>query len=285
MRFVAVVCIALFSTGSAFTGAMPVSPQSTYPDRLKQFLSQTNSPVLFVGRVRDVYTGYLPCTGSNNRQVTWDVSRVLYGFTLSKQVSVDFPSCGVAEAPFLTHSEMLVIAYPGYRNVWLGMKDSVVPADDANIGLANKLMDDGLRRRVRDVVRPARSAEPRTILAFNGTVLDAGPESDRSIPCRSTVPPTFRVRFTIDAVLHGTWAGKEATVSFPGCGPSAYPPLRTGQRMVVFMEIMASIPPPDILRGELVLPTSQSEQVKRALESADPPAQSENVPASERQTY
>jgi hypothetical protein len=263
-RFVGTLLIALFISVSA---RAEDAPRSNYPAQLKLFLSQTDTAVLFVGRVRDVYTGNLPCTVANTRQVKWDVSRVLYGFDIGPQATVDFPSCGAVEAQFRTHSDMLVVIHSGYRS-WAGMKDSVVPANEDNIRVASKLMDDYLRRRVRDIVKPARSPKERPVLAFGGTVLETGPQWDQSVGCPSSVPPAFPVKFLIDTPLHGSWTQKEVTVSFAGCGPTAYPPFRKDQKMVVLAEIIQSVPPPDILRGELVLPVAQSEQLRKALDSA-----------------
>ncbi len=206
----------------------------------------------------------LPCTVMNTRYTTWSVSKVLYGFDPGEQVHVGFPSCGGVEAEFSSKSEMLVIAYPGYRDLWIGMKESVVPATGANLLVASRAMDGYLRRKVTELMRPLRGGPDRSSLVFEGTIVDRG--TPRTEPCSSTLPPMFPLKFDVGPILQGSWRERQATVLFAACGPLLNSPYRAGQRVVVLALVVGSQPP--VLRGELLLPSQQLSQAKAALEAA-----------------
>jgi hypothetical protein len=179
MRFpllVPCVCFACLALPSPLAVGKTAREPLSYSERVRLFLNATDSPVLFVGRILKVNSNPLPCTVASVRDTTWSVSKVLFGFDPGKHIDVGFPSCGAAEAQFSSQDEMLVLAYPGYQNLWTGMKQSVVPATDANLLLASKATDNYLRRSVRELVRPARGrgGHSRPVLAFEGTVVAPG---------------------------------------------------------------------------------------------------------------
>ena len=260
------MCFAILVLGLAATGRTVRQPQS-YSGRVLQFLSVADTPVLFVGKLSWVYSEYLPCTVQNTRTTTWSISRVFYGFDPGKKVDVRFGSCGLPEAQFKSQDEMLVIAYPGYRNVWTGMTESVVPATDANIRIARKVMDDYLRAQVRELVWPRRVRSPRRILVFEGTIVDPGPQRGDA-PCVSTVPPIFPVKFQVAQILRGNWGEKEVTVQFPGCGPLRSPPYREGQRVLVFA-LRVEPEPPTFFHGGFLLPPEQEAEAMAALRAVE----------------
>ena len=242
-------------------------PQS-YSDRVKQFLYGTDTPVLFVGKLSWVYSGYLPCTVQNTRTTKWSVSKVLYGFDPGNKIDVRFGSCGLPEPQFKSEDEMLVIACPGYRNVWNGMTESVVPATDANIRAARGVMDGYLRAQVRELVRPRGARSPRPILVFEGTILDPGPKRDRDLPCPSIVPPTFPVKFQVQQILRVDWTEKEVTVSFLGCGPLGSPANQVGQRVLVFA-LRIQPEPPTFFRAGFLLPPEQEAEAMAAVRAVE----------------
>jgi len=141
---------------------------ASYSEKVKSFLDATDAPILFVGKIVWVNSDLLPCTVANSRTTTWSVSKVLYGFDPGKKIDARFWSCGGVEPQFKGQDEMLVIAYPGSWNGWQGMKESVVPATEANIRVARKALDDYLRRKVRELVRPRRGGPLRPVLVFEG---------------------------------------------------------------------------------------------------------------------
>lgn len=259
--------LVLLVLASVAMGKTVRQPQ-TYSDRVKQFLSWTDTPVLFVGKISWVFSELLPCTVQNTRTTTWSVSKVLYGFDPGKKIDVRFGSCGAVEPQFKNQDEMLVIAYPGYWNVWNGMTESVVPATDANIRMARKVMNDYLWAQIRELVRPQRAKSNRPILVFEGAILDPGPKRDRDVPCPSGVPPAFPVRFQVEQILRGSWASNEVTVGFPGCGPLPSPPYRAGQRVLAFA-LRIQPEPPTFFRAGFLLPAAQRAQVEAALESVE----------------
>jgi len=269
-------CIAALILGLGATGKTIRQPQ-TYSGRVRHFLDGTETPVLFVGKLSWVYSGYLPCTVQNERSTTWSVSKVLYGFDPGKKVDVVFSSCGLVEARFKSQDEMLVIAYPGPRNLWIGMKESVVPATDANIRVACKVMNDYLRGQIRELVWPRRAKLPRPVLFLEGTILDPGPKRDRDVPCPSNVPPTFPVRFQVGQILRGDWSQEEVTVSFLGCGPLTNPANHVGLRVVV-LALRIQPEPPTFFRAGFLLPAEQRAQVEAALEAVEGCSGSETHP-------
>jgi hypothetical protein len=272
----AVVCLATLILASALTGAAgasgsatvkPVPQPQTYSGRVRQFLYSTETPVLFVGKLTWVYSDYLPCKVQNRRTSTWSVSKVLYGFDPGKKIDVGFGSCGPIEPQFKSPDEMLVIAYPGYRNVWIGMPESVVPATDANIRIARKVMDDYLRGQIRGLVWPRGAKSPRPILVLEGTILDPGPKRDPDAPCISTVPPTFPVKFQVDQIMRGDWSEKEVAVGFPGCGPLD-PRIHVGQPVLV-LALRIQPEPPAFFRAGFLLPVEQRGQLEEALRTVE----------------
>jgi hypothetical protein len=268
-RVFAVACFTVLGLSSGATGTTVRQPR-TYSARVKQFLVGTNAPVLYVGKISSVNSGYLPCTVQAMRATTWLVDRALYGFDPGKKIDVLFGSCGLVEAPFKSQNEMLVIAYRGYGNVWIGMKESVVPATEDNIRIARKVMNDYLRSEVRDLVWPpgVRSPRPRPLLVFEGTLLDLGPKLNGTDTggCPSGVPPAFAVKFQIDQILRGDWTEKEVTVHFLGCGPLRSPPYQAGQRILVFA-VRVEPAPPMAFRAGFMLPPEQLAQAEAALDA------------------
>jgi len=242
---------------------------ASYSEKVKSFLDATDAPILFVGKIVWVNSDLLPCTVANSRTTTWSVSKVLYGFDPGKKIDARFWSCGGVEPQFKGQDEMLVIAYPGSWNGWQGMKESVVPATEANIRVARKALDDYLRRKVRELVRPRRGGPLRPVLVFEGLLTDPGPTREPG-PCRSTVPASFAARFEVGQILRGSWAEKQLTVEFTGCGPLPDPPYRSGQRVLVFALRMEP-EPPTFFRAGFLLPPEQMAEATAALQAANAP--------------
>jgi len=265
-KFVTVISLAVLGLALPATGKTVRQPAS-YSEIVKLFLDATDSPVLFVGKITWVNSDLLPCTVANSRTTSWSVSKVLYGFDPGKKIDARFWSCGGVEDQFKSQDEMLVIAYPGYWNIWMGMKESVVPATDANIRIARKALDDYLRGKVRELVRPRPGGAVRPILAFEGFLTDLGPMREPG-PCPSTVPPTFPVTFEVGQILRGSWTEKRVTVQFNGCGPLPSPTYRIGQHVLVFALRMEP-EPPTFFRAGFLLPPEQIAEVTAALEKAE----------------
>jgi hypothetical protein len=266
------VCFVAFFLSSSPAGAKAVRAPATFSERVRTFLQGSDLPVLFIGKLSWTNPNYLPCTIQNMRSTTWSVSRVLYGFDPGSKIDILFGSCGTVETQFKSQDEMLVIAYPGFRNSWVGMKESVVPATDANIRIARRVMDDYLRSQIRAIHRPHSDGTPRPILLFTGTIIDPGPPRGDQ-PCPATVPPTFPVKFKIEQQIRGDLTEKEVTVQFPGCGPLRSPVFQTGRQVIVFA-LMIEPAPPRFFRAGVLLPPSQRAQVEAALkavESSFPP--------------
>jgi hypothetical protein len=266
-RVIDVVCFAILALNSSQAMSKPPRQPVSYAGRVKVFLNQSDSPIAFVGRIVKVNSDPLPCTIANTRYTTWSVSKMLYGFEPGKDVEIGFPSCGGVEAQYMSQAEMLVIAYPGWRNTWIGMKESVMPATEANIRAARKILDDYLRGKVRELVRPLRGGRTRPVLIFEGIIADLGSQRG-DMPCPSTVPPSFLLKFEVEQILEGSWPDKQVTVYFSGCGPLPHSPYRLGQRVLVFALRMEP-EPPVIFRGRFLLPPEQLEQAKAALEAAE----------------
>jgi hypothetical protein len=277
-----IACLAALGFVTALVTASPaamaktVRPPATYAGRVKLFLNPTDTPVLFVGKVEWVNPNYLACTIQNTRSTTWSVSRVLYGFDPGKKIDVGFGSCGLPEAQFTSQNEMLVIAYPGYRNLWVGMKESVVPATDANIQAARQALDAYLRGKIRELVQPQRNAPTRPILVFEGILIDIGPDRDRNMPCPSSVPPVFQLKFGVEHILRGIWEEKQITIGFSGCGPLPTPPYHAGQRVLVFALPLEPWPA-KFFRGEFMLPPEQEAEAMTALKAVEAKAASDTA--------
>lgn len=265
-EFVAVVSLAVLGLATPGMGKTARQPASN-SEKVRLFLDSTNSPVLFVGKIVWVNSGPMPCRIGGSRSTTWSVSKVLYGFDPGKKIDVLFWSCGVVEDQFKSQDEMLVIACPGYRNAWMGMPESVVPATDANIRAARKTMDDYLRRKVRELMRPRRDGPVRPVLVFEGVLTDLGPKREPG-PCPSTVQASFAVTFEVGKILRGNWAERQVTVEFTGCGPLPDPPYRSGQRVLVFALRMEP-EPPTFFRAGFLLPPEQMAEAMAALEAAE----------------
>jgi hypothetical protein len=240
---------------------------ATYSERVRQFLYAVDSPVLIVGKLAWVDSSDEPCTIQNTRSTTWSISRVLYGFDPGKKLDIRFGACGGVDPRFKSQDEMLIIAYPSYNKMWMGMTESVVPATDANIQIARKVMDDYLRTQIRELVRPLRVAQPRPVLVFVGMILDSGPPRGDQ-PCISAVPPSFPVKFQIDQIIRGDWSDKEVTVGFPGCGPLHSPTYHSGQHVVAFA-LRVEPEPPVVFRAGFLLPLDQLAEAQRALQAVE----------------
>jgi hypothetical protein len=262
-----VFCLTTLILSSGATGKTARRPES-YSDMVRQFLYGTETPVLFVGRLSWVYSGYLPCTVQNTRTSTWSVNKVLYGFNPGKKIDVGFGGCGLPPVQFKSQDDMLVIAYPGYHNVWIGMTESVVPATDANIRDAHKVMGDYLRGQIRELVRPPGAKSNRLVLVFEGILLDPGPKRDPGVPCPSGALPSFPVKFQVQRILRGSWSEKEVTVGFPGCGPLGSPANQVGQGVVVFA-LRIQPEPPTFFRAGFLLPPEQRAQIETALDAVE----------------
>jgi hypothetical protein len=52
------------------------------------------------------------------------------------------------------------------------------------------------------------------------------------IVCKSQ--PLFPVNYDVEQVLHGEWTDKQMVVHFGACSNLPDPPMRAGQRMIVF---------------------------------------------------
>jgi hypothetical protein len=262
-RFVGVSCLCVVAMGPSIALAKTGRQLPTYSEKVQTFLSPTDSPTLFVGKIVSVNSNLLPCTIQNTRSTTWSVSKVLYGFDPGKQIDVGFGSCGAIEAQFKSQEEMLVIAYPIYPNRWIGMTESVVPATDANVTLARNAMNVYLRKKIRQAAGPPRNGNARPVLIFVGTVVKVeAPPGDG--PCPYGVPPTFQVVFDINHILWGGAANNRVTVSFPGCRPMPGPAYRTGEKVIVFALHMDPF-----IRGDFLLPLEQKAEVIEALSAGE----------------
>jgi len=147
------------------------------------------------------------------------------------------------------------------------MTESVVQATESNIRAARKTMVDCLRRQVRELVRPVRTGPLHPILAFEGVLTDPGPKREPG-PCVSTVQASFSVSFEVGKILRGSWAEKQVTVEFTGCGPLPSPPYHSGQRVLVFALRMEPGPPTLFHSGFLLSPEEMAE-ARAALEAAE----------------
>jgi hypothetical protein len=262
--FCLIVLAAVPPSAIANRGRRPPS----FSDEVKAFLSLTDTPLLFIGRVTWVNSSYLPCTIQNSRTTSWAVSKVLYGFDPGKKVDARFGSCGLVEPQFKSSGDMLVIAYPGPRNVWYGMKESVVPATDANTRAARNALDGYLREQIRRLIQPGRGGKFREILVFTGTILDPGPQRDPDLGCPSGVPPAFPVKFGVDQVLRGNWTGQAITVQFLRCGPLRDPPYRSGLQVLV-LALPLEPSPAKFFRAGFLLPPEQQEEAISALRAIE----------------
>jgi hypothetical protein len=268
MRARTIFCLIVLAAVPPPVVANRVSRSPSFSDQVKIFLSSTDTPVLFIGRVTWVNSSYLPCTIPSLRTTSWAVSKVLYGFDPGKKVDARFGSCGLVEPQFKSSGDMLVIAYPGPRNVWYGMKESVVPATDANIRAARNALDDYLREHIRRLMQPSRGGPFREILVFTGTLLDLGPQRDPDLGCPSGVPPAFPVKFGVDQVLLGSWTEQAITVQFLGCGPLRDPPYRSGLQVLVFVLPLEALPA-KFFRAGFMLPREQQEEAISALRAIE----------------
>jgi hypothetical protein len=265
-RFIGMLCFCVLGLGPTISLAKTGRQTPSYSEKVQTFLSPTDSPILFVGKIVGVDPNLLPCTIQNTRATTWSVSRVLYGFDPGKQIDIGFGSCGGVEAQFKSRNEMLVITYPAYPNRWIGMTESVVPATDANVKLARKAMNVYLRKKIRKAAGPSKNGDARQVLIFEGTIVkvEAPPGNG---PCPSGVPPTFQTVFDIDHILWGGAADNRVTVLFAGCRPLPGPAYRTGQKVIVFALRMDPRDP--FVRGEFLLPLEQKAEVVATLSAGE----------------
>jgi hypothetical protein len=70
------------------------------------------------------------------------------------------------------------------------------------------------------------------VVVFEGTAREPVPHLQEAIVCKSQ--PLFPVDYDVEQVLHGEWTDKQMVVHFGACSNLPDPPMRAGQRMIVF---------------------------------------------------
>jgi hypothetical protein len=235
LRTLTLVCASFILLVTILAGDSVASDQGVAPfsQAAEAFLPQAQSPLLFVGRIVDLDSGRMVCTFNNHRYVTYAVRTVSFGFAPSGGLKVAYPGCAKSDAPHAYAGEVLVLATYIGHDLWNSRRELVLPATAANIGKAQSLLSAELKRRISRYTRHHGLAHHRDrVVVFEGTVRDPVPHLQEPIVC--TVQPVFPVNCDVEQLLYGDWTDKEMVVHFGTCSNLPDPPIRAGQRMIVF---------------------------------------------------
>ena len=194
-------------------------------------LRQGGSPVLFVGRIVKVNPDGLPCTIATRRSITYSVETVLFGFAPSR-VEVSYPKCGRLETQFSSQDDVLVLAMSSSENFWASQTELMLPATSADRQKAQALLNLDLKNRISRYMRHHGPPHNNRVVVIEGTVRAPIPHSQEPIICKGQ--PLFSINYDVEQVLRGDWTDKKMVVYFGVCSNPPDPPIRAGERMIVF---------------------------------------------------
>jgi hypothetical protein len=204
-----------------------------YSQAADAFLPQTESPVLFVGQILEADLGPVACKVTYSRNITYSVSTVLFGFAPPSRVKVAYPGCTKSDAPRSYKGDVLVLAMFYRPDLCGSRKELVVPATPANLRRAQSLLNADLKKKISRYMRDHRSPRHKIrVLVFEGTVRDPVPHSQYPMPCKEQV--NVPIDYDVEQVLHGDWTDPRMVVYLGVCFNLPAPPIRIGQRMIVF---------------------------------------------------
>jgi hypothetical protein len=232
------VCLALIATAVGMAAASDQQVAS-FSHVAAVFLPQAQSPLLFVGRIAEVNSGRIDCTVDNYRDVTYSVSTVLFGFAPSGQAKVAYLGCAKSDEPRSYTGDVLVLATFYGPKLWGSRRELVLPATPANLLRAQSLLNTDLKKRISRYMRhhdPPR--HNNRVVVFEGTVRDLVPHMQQPIACKQQMQ--FPINYDVEQVLHGDWTDKRMVVHFGSCFNLPDPPIRAGQRMIVFAYVSRS---------------------------------------------
>jgi hypothetical protein len=195
------------------------------------FLPQSESPVLFEGRVVAVDSGRMACSVTNSRDFTYSVDTVLFGFAPPGRVKVAYPGCAKSQAPRSSTGAVLVLATFYGHDLWGSRRELVLPATRANLRETQSLLNADLKERISRFVRHHGPPHNNRVLVFEGTVREPVPHLQEPVVCKAQ--PLFAVNYDVEEVLHGQWTDKPMVVHFGSCSNLPDPPIRAGQKMIV----------------------------------------------------
>ena len=133
---------------------------------------------------------------------------------------------------------MLVLAKFYRPDLCGSRKELVVPATPANLRRAQSLLNADLKKKISRYMRDHRSPRHKIrVLVFEGTVRDPVPHSQYPMPCKEQV--NVPIDYDVEQVLHGDWTDPRMVVYFGVCFNLPDPPIRVGQRMIVFAYVSA----------------------------------------------
>ena len=202
-------------------------------------LRQGGSPSLFVGRIAETDAGRLPCATPSGQTITYSVETVLFGFAPPNRVKVAYPKCGRFGSGFSSQDELLVLAVPSGKDSWTSQKELILPATPANLQKAQTFLNADLKNRISRYMRHhGRPYHNNRVVVFVGTAREPVPHLQEPIVCK--VQPIFPINYDLEQVLHGEWTDKKIIVHFGACFNLPDPPIRAGQRMIVFATVSQS---------------------------------------------
>jgi hypothetical protein len=263
MRISSLMC-ASFAWIAIAVGMAAASDQqvASFSQAAEVFLPQAQSPLLFVGRIAQVNSGRIDCSVNNYRDVTYSVSTVLFGFAPSGQVKVAYPGCTKSDVPHSYPGEVLVLATFNGPDLWGSRKELVLPVSPANLRKAQSLLNGNLSARIARYMRHHGPPHNNRVVVFEGAVRDSVPHNQQPVACKEQM--LVPINYDVEQVLHGDWTDKQIVVHFGFCFNLPDPPIRTGQRMIVFAYVSRR---ESQVYGELnlLVAPDQMAQVKAAL--------------------
>jgi hypothetical protein len=208
-------------------------PVASFLHTAQMLMKQGGSPALFVGRIAGVAPGRLPCGIPSGQSITYSVKTVLFGFVPPDRVTVTYPKCDPLGARFSSQGDALVLTVISRKDFWVSEKELMLPAAAANLQQAQTFLNADLKNRISQYMRD--HGPPRhnnRVVVFEGIVRDPVPHMQEPIVC--TVQPIFPVNYDVEQVLRGDWTDKKMVVHFGACFNLPDPPIRVGQRTIVF---------------------------------------------------
>ncbi len=240
MRIFALLCSACALT--AITGhEAAVSDQrvTIFLQATQRIVQHASYPVLFVGRILERDPSRLPCKVPSGQTITYSVETVPFGFAPPNRVKVAYPKCGRFGSGFSSQDELLVLAVPSGKDSWTSQKELILPATPANLQKAQTFLNADLKNRISRYMRHhGRPYHNNRVVVFVGTAREPVPHLQEPIVCK--VQPIFPINYDLEQVLHGEWTDKKITVHFGACFNLPDPPIRAGQRMIVFATVSQS---------------------------------------------
>jgi hypothetical protein len=262
MRISALVCTSLVLVTIAAGQVAAFEQPDSFSQAAEVFLPQAEYPLLFVGQIVEADSGPADCKVTDSRKITYSVSTVLYGFAPPSQVKVAFPGCTKSEAPPSYKGDVLVLAMFYGPDLCGSRKELVLPATPMNLQRAQSLLNADLKKRISRYMRHHGPPHNNRVVVFEGTARDPVPHSQQPLTCKEEglVP----INYDVEQVLHGDWTDKRMVVQFGACFNLPDPPIRVGQRMIVFAYVSRSQ-----VYGflDLLFAPEQMPQVKAALAS------------------